>query len=140
MDHSQRAEGGRGGTGDSLDEHLARLLLDQHRLAGGECVKSLRLKGWGCKVTPTSRGDAISHLGHFRMSCVESVPGWSLSSEEGRRAPFVHRMKWSVKRQGAVQRKTLLGHPFKPPYKDTSLVRNTPPVGPYSSPVPRNLW
>ena len=25
-------------------------------------------------------------------------------------------------------------------YRGTSLVRNTPPVGPYSSPMPRHLW
>ena len=25
-------------------------------------------------------------------------------------------------------------------YRDTSLIRNTPPVGPYSSPMPRELW
>ena len=25
-------------------------------------------------------------------------------------------------------------------YRGTSLIRNTAPVGPYSSPVPRNLW
>ena len=25
-------------------------------------------------------------------------------------------------------------------YRGTSLIRNTPPVGPYSSPMPRDLW
>ena len=24
--------------------------------------------------------------------------------------------------------------------RDTSLIRNNPPVGPYSSPMPRDLW
>jgi hypothetical protein len=26
------------------------------------------------------------------------------------------------------------------PYRGTSLIRYTPPVGPYSSPIPRVLW
>jgi len=30
--------------------------------------------------------------------------------------------------------------PTPNPYRGTSLIRNTPPVGPYSSPMPRNLW
>ena len=25
-------------------------------------------------------------------------------------------------------------------YKGTSLIRNTPPVGPYDTPMPRDLW
>ena len=25
-------------------------------------------------------------------------------------------------------------------YRGTSLIRNTPPAGPYSSPMPRDLW
>jgi len=25
-------------------------------------------------------------------------------------------------------------------YRGTSLIRNTPPIGPYSSPMPRDLW
>ena len=28
---------------------------------------------------------------------------------------------------------------MKPGYRGTLLIRSTPPVGPYSSPVPRNL-
>jgi len=26
------------------------------------------------------------------------------------------------------------------PYRGTSLIRDTPPVGPYRKPVPRGLW
>ena len=42
-------------------------------------------------------------------------------------SPIDHKLSFSLK-------VPLLPHPC------TSLIRNTPPVGPYSSPMPRDLW
>jgi len=42
----------------------------------------------------------------------------------------------------AWARRTTLGavRVVKFEYRGTSLIRNTPPVGPYSSPMSRDLW
>ena len=46
----------------------------------------------------------------------------------------------SVKNGGGVRRLPLEITRERARYRGTSLIRNIPLVGPYSSPIPRNLW
>jgi len=72
------------------------------------------------------------------------VPSYPHYSHQGQLAEGVHfshtsargRMELAVEGQFEIGRERVSGHA----YRGTSLIRSPSPVGPHSSPVPRDLW
>ena len=66
--------------------------------------------------------------------CTAGLDGGDVGEDVLRLLSWTYRFSLALVREGAT------GSPSGALYRGTSLVRNTHPVGPYSSPLPRDLW